>query len=127
MRQTGLGIAVTLTILAGCSSNPPGEVITETTFDGQTVGVGPIDASGDVPSDTVILDRGGLVERLPNTCKLENYQQYIGQSAVALTNDAFDRPWRVVSPDTIVSQEYDPSRLNFYTNSFGTIQRISCG
>lgn len=79
------------------------------------------------PFDTVVVNDGGLVERLPNTCKLQNYQGYVGQQAAVLPAAALDRPWRVVEPDGIVSQEYDPARLNFQTDRVGTIERVTCG
>lgn len=79
------------------------------------------------PTFDVVLEGEGLTERLPNTCKLENYQQYVGQNAAVITSAGLDRPWRIVLPDTIVTQEYNPARLNFRANANGVIQQITCG
>lgn len=72
-------------------------------------------------------DTGVLIERLPNTCRLQNYQQFVGQDAAVLAGAGLDRAWRVVGPNAIVTQEYNPARLNFRTNASGVIQRIICG
>jgi hypothetical protein len=95
------------------------------------------DAPGSV-SDTVtqvtpggLVERqvtpGGLVERLPNTCRLENYQQFMGTDGLIAVGLVTDRPARLVSPGDIVSQVYDPQRVNFYTDNGGRVTRISCG
>lgn len=79
-------------------------------------------------SDTVTeVTEGGLVERLPNTCKLETYQQYVGQLGSMAQAEVLDRPTRVIAPGDIVTQEYNPQRVNFYTNEGGVVQRITCG
>lgn len=88
------------------------------------------DATGDgdagIGTVTEVND-GGLVERLPNTCQLENYQQYQGADGLIAVGLVTDRPARLVAPGDIVSQLYDPQRVNFYTNAAGTVVRISCG
>lgn len=127
------GVWAGLIVLAGCAPQAPVEVVTDPVLpraepisttaleDGSAVNL-------TTAPDTVLVENsGGLVERLPNTCKLENYQQYEGQNASVLASAPLDRAYRVVGPDTIVSQEYDPSRLNFNTNSVGVIRSISCG
>lgn len=141
-RTTVIGVAVFC--MAACAPQAPIE-----TFDGPTgspsgsisttgldatpplgVPTGEGDISIDDPGagDTVLIESSsGLIERLPNTCKLENYQQFQGQNATVLISSAIDRPYRIVGPDTIVSQEYDPSRLNFQTTGGGQIRNITCG
>ena len=130
---------VAVLVAAGaCSTRPPTEVIQEqptipapdpisaVPLGGAPGAVGAPGAPG--ATDTILItQQSGLVERLPNTCKLENYQQFQGQPGGILSAAVIDRPWRVVTPDTIVSQEYNPARLNFYTDGGGTIQRIACG
>lgn len=89
---------------------------------------GPIGDPTEGASDTVtILNDGGLVERLPNTCRLEDYQQFQGQPGSAALSGVIDRPVRVIAPADIVTQEYNPQRVNFYTNGSGVVQRIICG
>ncbi|MEM9249294.1 MAG: I78 family peptidase inhibitor [Pseudomonadota bacterium] len=78
--------------------------------------------------DTVTeVNDGGLVERLPNTCMLENYQQYQGSDGLIAVGLVTDRPARLVAPGDIVDQRYNPQRVNFFTNGEGQVVRISCG
>jgi hypothetical protein len=138
------GVVAVLLVAGGCSTRPPTEVIREqpTIPAPDTILSQPLDggagaglgvtpdagAAGTTAPDTILItQQSGLVERLPNTCKLENYQQFQGQPASILASAVIDRPWREVRPDAIVTQEYNPGRLNFHTNAAGVIQRIACG
>lgn len=118
-------------LVAGCGGQPPyenlGNPVTEATLPGaEPVSAEPLDAEG--ASDVVTAaGPGGLVERLPNTCRLENYQRFVGQEALAASFQVTDRPVRIVAPDAIVSQVYDPQRVNFYTDGSGRVARLSCG
>jgi hypothetical protein len=79
-------------------------------------------------SDTVTQPGpGGLTERLPDTCQLDDYRQYVGREGVTAAPRVIDRPVRVIAPDAIVSQVYNPQRVNFYTDAEGRVTRISCG
>jgi hypothetical protein len=102
-------------------------------------GGGPITPSGqaaDAPmaegdaaaSDTITrVNDGGLVERLPNTCQLQNYEGLQGRDATTAAQTVTDRPVRVIAPGDIVSQEYDPRRVNLYTDGGGLVTRVICG
>lgn len=70
---------------------------------------------------------GALVEREPNTCRLEDYAELIGQPRSAAEVYAFDRPYRIVLPNDIVTQEYDPRRLNLQLDADGFVRQITCG
>lgn len=96
---------------------------------GGPIGSDTSDASGSSePGDTVTqVNPGGLVERLPNTCQLENYRQFVGQDGASAAVQVVDRPARVIAPDDIVSQVYDPRRVNLYVDGSGRVTRISCG
>jgi hypothetical protein len=98
----------------------------------EPVTAAPLDGAGDgdgaAADGTVIADGpGGLVERLPDTCQLDNYRQFVGQDALISASQVIDRPVRVIAPDAIVSQVYNPQRVNFYTDGAGRVVRISCG
>ncbi|WP_157973593.1 I78 family peptidase inhibitor [Tropicimonas sp. IMCC34043] len=69
----------------------------------------------------------GLTERLPDTCKLETFQYLMGLTPAAVAAAGFSEPYRIVGPNDIVSQEYNPLRVNFYTDERGQINRIICG
>ena len=149
MTKRVLGLGAGLVLLAACAAPPPVEEIPFDPVIAQpdpipvqpvgsqpvppgTVGVSPVTPVDPLDQttapDTVIVEnQGGLVERLPNTCKLENYERFRGQNAASLVPGSLDRPFRTVGPTAIVSQEYNPQRVNFYTDGSGTITRISCG
>ena len=76
---------------------------------------------------TIDNSASGLTERLPDTCHLERYQQYQGRTAVDVNAAGLSVPFRVVGPRDIVTQEYNPMRVNFYTGPDGLIAQISCG
>ncbi len=69
----------------------------------------------------------GLTERLPDTCKLEEYQQYRGLTQAEIDAAGLAVTYRIVGPTDIVTQEYNPMRVNFYTDRDGRVGRISCG
>ncbi|WP_199533314.1 I78 family peptidase inhibitor [Rhodovulum sp. 12E13] len=96
----------------------------------EPVTAAPLEGDGDTEGGSGVVTAqgpGGLVERLPDTCQLDNYRQYAGQDAVTASFAVTDRPVRIIAPDSIVSQVYDPQRVNFYTDSAGRVARISCG
>lgn len=99
---------------------PAAEAVTAAPLDGDEAAEG---GSGVVTAQ----GPGGLVERLPDTCQLDSYRQHVGQDAVTASFAVTDRPVRIIAPDSIVSQVYDPQRVNFYTDSAGRVVRISCG
>ncbi|MEM1429446.1 MAG: I78 family peptidase inhibitor [Pseudomonadota bacterium] len=120
---------------APVSSEPlatPG-TISEEVVQGQDPVITPADGSAPpqpdgTASETVTqVTPGGLVERLPDTCMLENYQQYMGTDGLIAVGLVTDRTARLVAPGDIVSQVYDPQRVNFYTDANGRVARISCG
>jgi hypothetical protein len=70
---------------------------------------------------------GGLVEREPDLCQAAMFRQYLGQPGSIVSSLALRRPFRVVPFGGIVTQEYDPNRINFWLSQTGEIQRIGCG
>jgi len=86
-------------------------------------------ADGAAGDDGTVIEVGvgGMLERLPDTCQLDDYRQFQGQPASAATAVITERPTRVIAPDAIVSQEYDPRRVNFYVDGTGRVTRIICG
>lgn len=76
---------------------------------------------------TIESGASGLTERLPDTCKLENFQQYRGLTKPQIDASGLSVPYRVVGQTDIVTQEYNPMRVNFYTDASGVVVQISCG
>ncbi len=133
MRAWGTVVAGCLW-LAACGGQPPyeegGGVSNAGTLPAaEAVSTAPLDSdTGEGGSDVVTAEGpGGLVERMPDTCQLENYRQFVGQDALNASFRVTDRPVRIIAPDAIVSQVYDPRRVNFYTDAAGRVGRISCG
>lgn len=94
-----------------------------TTVDDEPVVIEP----GTEPTVEDPTENGGLIERLPDTCKLPQVMENVGQPASVVPALGLTRPYRIVGPNDIVTQEYNPARVNFYTNSEGIIVRIACG
>ncbi|MCU0910159.1 MAG: I78 family peptidase inhibitor [Rhodobacteraceae bacterium] len=88
----------------------------------------PVDTSGQQPGDLIGGGgSGGLVEREPDLCQASMYQQYIGQPGTIVPMLPISRIVRVIEFGEIFTQEYNPSRINFWLAPTGEITRISCG
>ncbi len=70
---------------------------------------------------------GTLVEREPDLCRAADYQRYVGQPGSVVAGLGIARVYRVVEFGGIVTQEYDPARLNFNLDPSGVIVRVACG
>lgn len=68
-----------------------------------------------------------LVEREPDLCDAALYQSYVGQPGTIVPSLGVTRVYRVIEFGGIFSQEYNPSRINFWLSPSGTIDRIGCG
>ena len=138
----GWAAVVAAGLLAGCAPPPPdtearrpgpsagppsaGPVAVAPIGGGEAAaaGSGPGTAASTSPAST---GPAGLQERLPDTCGLDAYRPYVGRDGVTAASQVVDRPVRVIAPDAIVSQVYNPRRVNFYTDAEGRVARVSCG
>lgn len=77
----------------------------------------------DLSTDT----EGGFTEREPDTCGAEEFQTALGQPRSIIPGLGVTRTIRIVAPGDIVTQEYNPLRMNFYVNASGIITRVTCG
>jgi hypothetical protein len=154
--RVGSGLVLAAVVLAACTPPPPYEEVSDpfagaaatlppaAPVETRPLGAAPPAGAGGLPqgdspieravpggapaNDTVTqVNPGGLVERLPNTCQLENYQQFVGQDGASAAMQVVERPARVIAPDAIVSQVYDPRRVNLYVDGSGRVTRITCG
>lgn len=150
------GTFAVLIALAGCTDPITSDPVTGSIFAAPTGATGalpapaetttePLDATGIANSGTtteVIAQPGydpalamvedtpgsnGLLEREPDTCRLSDYRYLQGQNSAAVQGAGITRPYRVIGPEDIVTQEYNPMRVNFYTDNSGRIGRVSCG
>ena len=109
---TSAAAAAVLVLLAACAPPAPP----------------PPAVPGPQPGDVIAGTEGsGPEEREPDLCGLSGYLQFQGQPGTAVDGRSFARPFRVVEFGGIVTQEYDPARVNFFLDPAGTIVRIACG
>jgi hypothetical protein len=62
-----------------------------------------------------------------NQCGALDLQFLVGGPASALNTMRFNKPVRVIYPNTMVTEDYSPDRLNFDVDYSGRITRVSCG
>lgn len=101
--------AVIALLLAGCGPSIPVETVPDT-----GTGVG-------------LSSSSGLVERTPDTCGLAEFQALIGQPASSVNTVLSSQPVRIVAPGSIVTNEYNPQRVNVDVDGNNTITGVRCG
>ncbi|MEL6519496.1 MAG: I78 family peptidase inhibitor [Pseudomonadota bacterium] len=90
--------------------------------------IDPVTDFGGTGGGTVLpVNPGGLIEREPDTCGASGYQDLVGQNQSVVATLGLTRPSRIFGQNDIVTQEYDPARINFEVSPSGQIRRISCG
>lgn len=62
-----------------------------------------------------------------NACGALDLQYLVGAPARDLDAIQFNKPVRVIYPDTAVTMDYNADRLNFEVNRSGRIARVTCG
>jgi hypothetical protein len=113
----GAAAIAAMAVLGACATAPEGDPIREIGADAG-LGAGPGPGGG---------AESGPVERTPDTCGLAAYEVWLGQPGAGIDPAAFDVPVRVIGPNDIVTQDYDPQRVNFHTDGQGRVVRVSCG
>ena len=66
-------------------------------------------------------------ETVTDACKSLQYLSLVGSRADAVPAGTFPEGARVIRPDTMVTRDYRPERLNVHVNQKGRIERIDCG
>lgn len=61
------------------------------------------------------------------SCGAKSLQYLVGRDNSALSAMTFINTTRFLKPDTVVTQDYRPDRLNFLYNDQDIIVRIYCG
>ncbi len=71
--------------------------------------------------------RNSREKELNGKCDSTYGQTLVGKPFKALKT--FERPvnYRLIEPQSFVTQDYNPSRLNVYVDDSGMIKKISCG
>lgn len=75
--------------------------------------------------DTIVDDT--LIKREPDSCGAADFADMIGQPEGMLRTVVLTGPYRVVPFGTLVTQEYNAQRVDFYLDETGIITKITCG
>ena len=67
------------------------------------------------------------VARDLSSCAAEPYRNLVGQPATALERVLIMRQVRLLRPDTMVTMDFRPERINFSINASGVIDDVYCG
>lgn len=62
-----------------------------------------------------------------STCNLENWEQLIGRPRAEAESLALPENVRFVTPESVSTLEYDPTRLNIWLDREGVVYRVLCG
>jgi hypothetical protein len=62
-----------------------------------------------------------------DACLASGSQNLVGQSADIIAAMTFPIGTRVIYPDTAVTSDYSPERLNIIVGRTGRIEEVSCG
>lgn len=62
-----------------------------------------------------------------NACGALDLQYLVGTPARGLEAIRFNKPVRVIYPDTAVTMDYNADRLNFEVDRAGRVSRVTCG
>ncbi|MEM6480525.1 MAG: I78 family peptidase inhibitor [Pseudomonadota bacterium] len=79
------------------------------------------------PGEGVGLSDNGLIERTPDTCGLPDFQPLVGQPADSVNTVVSDQPVRIITPGSIVTNEYNPQRVNVDVDGNNVITNVRCG
>jgi hypothetical protein len=60
-----------------------------------------------------------------DTCGGSQYAGFVGSNLAAVTMPA-DSGVRIIQPDTVVTQDFNPERINFIVDADGIITSIEC-
>lgn len=77
----------------------------------------------------VVVNVGGPghgLTRPPATCNAADYRAFVGQRATRVALPPNLRT-RVLGPQSVATTDFQPDRLNVFVDSFGVVQRFSCG
>ena len=67
------------------------------------------------------------LDRVEDTCGLNAFKPFLGKTAADIPPELLPDTARIVGPDTNVTMDYVPTRVNILTNEDGTIIGMKCG
>ncbi len=66
-------------------------------------------------------------EPVSDPCNSLQHLSTVGTKAEELDRTSFPSGTRFITPDTAVTRDYRPDRLNVHINEKGRVERIDCG
>ena len=60
-------------------------------------------------------------------CDASRFAAFIGQDRAVLLATTFAAPIRIIDPDDVVTQDFDPDRINFVVGRDGKIEHVYRG
>mgnify|MGYP006274046667 CR=1 FL=1 len=77
--------------------------------------------------DAVVQPELDPLDRMGDACGMAPFRRYLGQAASDIPEDELPPRARIVGPDTQVTMDYAPRRLNILTDEAGTVIGFKCG
>lgn len=71
--------------------------------------------------DRVVIEEVAAVE---HDC---DFDDWVGKAVNEDSLSETERPFRVLSPGSVVTMDYNPERINIHTDDEGTVAYITCG
>lgn len=56
-----------------------------------------------------------------------DFQNYIGMDVTVEGLEGFERPYRILEPDSMATTDYNPERVNFHVDKEGIVIDVRCG
>ena len=81
----------------------------------------------DMASDETVTPEMDPLDQVADTCGMTDLESFIGQVASEIPEDELPESARIVAPDTQVTEDYRPMRLNVLTDEDGIILSMKCG
>ncbi len=77
--------------------------------------------------DAIVQPEMDPLDRMGDSCGMASFRQYLGTPASDIPEDDLSARARIVGPDTQVTMDYAPRRLNILTDETGTVIGFKCG
>ena len=71
--------------------------------------------------------REGAPPTTPSVCTEGGFTTLVGRVGPDITPDELPVLYRFIEPNGVVTQDFQPERLNLFTNAAGVVVRASCG
>lgn len=117
MKHTSLALIAGLALMACSPSEPPAETASTMTPPASEPAPAPPPSVGTTPPTTVAED----------TCNMAQYATLVGKPATDPGVPAASSTVRHIKPDSQVTMDFSPARLNIDINAEGVITGLRCG